>query len=138
MARIDETHPERGMALIELALVLVFLVVLTFGVMEYGWMFFKIQQVTNAARGGARHAVLPDATNPEVQQIVDSLMLGWGMDAAGYAVIISTADVASLTPGEIVTVTVEVPYDSVELLGMSIFPTPVNLRASASMAKEGP
>ena len=127
-----------GGALLELCLVLLLLVLLTFGAMEYGWMFFRIQQVTNAARSGARSAVLPDATGTDVGSIVDAMMSGWGIYSGSYTMSVSPGDITSVEPGQIITVTVEIPYDTVKLTGMSIFPTPTTLRASASMAKEGP
>jgi Flp pilus assembly protein TadG len=134
----EKNKQPQGTALIELALVLMVLVLLTFAVMEYGWMFFRMQQVINTARAGARHSVLPDSTNVEVQQIVQSMMTTWGMGASGYTATISSADITSLESGELVTVKIEVPYENIELLGMSLFPIPTNLRGSATMAKEGP
>jgi Flp pilus assembly protein TadG len=135
---MNRKQQPQGTALIELAIVLTLLVMLTFGVMEYGWMFFKMQQVINSARVGTRYSVLPDSTNLGVQQTVDSVMTGWGMGASGYTVTTSSADITLLDPGQMVTVTVEVPYGNIELLGMSLFPVPATLRASATMAKEGP
>jgi len=121
-----------------MVLVLMVLVVLTFGVMEYGWMFFLMQEVTNAARLGVRNAVLPDSTNLEVQELVQSRMTEWGIGQSAYTITISSADITLLNPGELLTVGIEVPYGNVELLGMTIFPMPESLRASATMAKEGP
>jgi len=135
---IRKGQEQRGTALVELAVVLTLLVLLTFAVMEYGWMFFKMQQIINTARAGARHGVLPDSTNAEVEQIVQSMMTGWGMGASGYTVTTSSADITLLEPGQMVTVTVDVPYENIELLGMSLFPVPASLRGSATMAKEGP
>jgi len=66
------------------------------------------------------------------------MMTAWGMGASGYTVTTSSADITLLESGEMVTVTVQVPYDNVELLGMSLFPVPAILRGSATMAKEGP
>ena len=132
-----EQQPQ-GTALVELAIVLTLLALLTFGVMEYGWVFFRMQQVINTARGGARYSVLPDSTNLGVEQTVESMMTAWGMGASGYTVTTSSADITLLESGEMVTVTVQVPYDNVELLGMSLFPVPAILRGSATMAKEGP
>lgn len=122
----------------EMALVLMLLVLLTFGLMEYGWMFFTLQEVTNASRLGARNAVLPDSTNAEVQQTIQTRMTEWGISDTDYTIIISSADITLLDPGEVLTVAIDVPYGNVELLGMVIFPTPDSLRASTSMAKEGP
>jgi hypothetical protein len=121
-----------------MALVLMLLVLLTFGLMEYGWMFFTLQEATNASRLGARNAVLPDSTNAEVQQVIQTRMTDWGIDAADYSITISAADITLLEPGEFLTIGIDIPYANVELLGMPMFPTPESLRASTSMAKEGP
>ena len=138
MARLPLAKSERGAALVELAVVLMLLVVLTFGVMEYGWMFYQMQQVTAAAREGARDAVVPDATSADVMAMVDGLMSSLGLGASGYTVDISPLNIEELDPGEPVTVTVVVPYGNIELLGMSYFPTPAALTSRVTMAKEGP
>lgn len=137
MAHINKTKNNKGAALVEMAIVLTLLVVLTFAVMEYGWMFFRIQQVSAAAREGVRDAVVPDATVADVINNVNTLMAAWGLDAG--SVDISPANIEELEPGEPVTVTVSVPYASVQLLGMpGLFPTPTMLTSRVVMAKEGP
>jgi len=138
VAQLCLAKTERGAALVELALVLTLLVILTFGVMEYGWMFYQMQQVTAAAREGARDAVVPDATAADVLATVDGLMASLGLGGSGYTVNISPLNIEELDPGEPVTVTVMVPYGNIELLGMSYFPTPPTLTSRVTMAKEGP
>ena len=121
--------------LIEAALVLMLVLLVTFGAMEYGWMFLKAQEVTNAARHGARVAVRADATNPEVESGVDAFMAAAGI--TGHSITISPGTVIS--PGEVVTVTVTAPYaDGAELLGISFLPVPATLQSAVSMTKEGP
>ena len=132
---------ERGLETVETAILLTLLMLLTFGVMEYGWMFFKIQQLNNVARVGARHAILPDATNMTTTLKVGSMMSSWGMGGSGYAVVITgdtTNNVSALGTGDLVTVAVSVYYSSIELLGMPLFPTPPEIRGTATMSKEGP
>jgi len=139
MAHIGTTGNKRGAALVEMAIILTLLVILTFAVMEYGWMFFRMQQVSAAAREGVRDAVVPDATVADVMNTVNGLMASWGMGTTGYSVDIAPANIEELEPGEPVTVTVAVPYGSVELLGMpEFFPTPATLTSRVVMAKEGP
>ena len=41
------------------------LLILVFGVLEYGWMFIKAREVANAARRGARAAVVPAVTSDD-------------------------------------------------------------------------
>ena len=45
--------------MVEAAIVFPILLMLTLGAIEYGWLFLNAQQVTNAARQGARIAILP-------------------------------------------------------------------------------
>jgi len=51
---------ERGQAIVELALTLPLLLLVLLGVFDFGLMFQRFEIVTNAAREGARVAVLPD------------------------------------------------------------------------------
>ena len=55
-----------------IALPLVLLLIM--GVLEYSWMFLKSQQITNAARAGARAGVRVDATSAEVTSSVGAAM----------------------------------------------------------------
>jgi Flp pilus assembly protein TadG len=127
----------RGAATIEMALVLPLLMMLTFGVIEYGWIFLKLQQVTGAARHAARIGVTADATNGDISNAVTSLMSEAGLGASGYQVTISPGNTAGLAAGQPLNVTVAVPYENVELIGIPLIPVPPSLRASVTMAKEG-
>ena len=55
---------ERGQAIVELALTLPLLLLVVLGIFDFGLMFQRFEVVTNAAREGARVAVLPDYTDP--------------------------------------------------------------------------
>lgn len=127
---------ERGAALVEMAIVSLLLIFITFGIMEYSWLFHRVQQMNNCARAGARQAVLPDSTPVAVQNSVDALAASHGI--YGYTLTVSPGDIVALGSGELITVTVSVPYDNVKLIGGSLFPMPDPLRASVTMAKEGP
>jgi hypothetical protein len=55
---------EKGQALIELALVLLLLMIILFGIEEFGRYFFHLNSIKNAAREGVRKAVVtPDLTS---------------------------------------------------------------------------
>ena len=60
----------RGAALVEMALVLLLLLTLTFAILEYGWIFLKSHHIANAARQGARIAATPDATPADVDAAI--------------------------------------------------------------------
>lgn len=133
---IRNVREEKGLALVETAIVLLLLILTTFGVMEYSWMFQRMQQVTNCARAGARQAVLPDSTAGDVQTVVETLAANFGI--TGLTHVIAPGDITILESGDLITVTVQVPYANVELMGMSIFPVPGTLTSSVTMAKESP
>jgi TadE-like protein len=63
---------EDGAQLIEFALVLPLLLFVVLGVVEFGFIFQRYEVVTNAAREGARLAVLPGYATADVQARVAS------------------------------------------------------------------
>lgn len=138
MAAIARDRPRRGLVAVEAAIVLPLLLLLTFALIEYGWLFMKTQQMTNAARRGARLAVRADSTTSEVQAAIAAIMTTAGLEGSGYVVTISPADVGALESGEPLTVQITVPYANVTLTGLPFVPVPANLKGSVTMAKEGP
>lgn len=122
--------------MVELALLLPLLLVLLLGLLEYGWLFFKLQQVNGAARHGARIGVTAAATQAQVQAAIDQMMTSASLQASGYQVTYS-ANPASLATGATFTVSVSVPYANADLTGFPLLPVPANLVGSTSMVKEG-
>jgi len=120
---------------VETAIILPLLVTLTFGACEYGWLLLKAQQISNAARHGARMAAVADGTSESATVAVDSLMASAGLDGTGYTVTITPTDVAGMEAGEVLNVQVVVPTSTLVLTGMPL-PIPTNLQSSVSMAKE--
>ena len=59
-----QLHRRDGLAVVEMAIVLPLLILLTFGMIEYGWLFLRSQEISNAARQGARIGVWPDWPTP--------------------------------------------------------------------------
>ena len=133
MARLEcmkKFEEKRGLALIESAIVMLLLILITFGIMEYSWLFHRIQEMNSMARAGVRQAVLPDSTLGDVQNTVNTLATGYGI--AGYTMTLNPGDITVLDTGELVTVTVEVAYSNIQLVGGSLFPMPDPLRASVT------
>ena len=58
MSRLFHRNREKGAAIVEFAVVLPILLTLVFGIMEAGWLFAQQVEVRNAAREGARLAVV--------------------------------------------------------------------------------
>jgi Flp pilus assembly protein TadG len=110
--RIDITN-ERGQTMTEFAIVLPILVVLLFGIVQFGITFNNYVTLTDAARAGARRAAVARNESDPV-------------GAATTAVRSSATDLnqtklnvsvdSSWTPGSDVTITASYPY-SISLLG---------------------
>jgi Flp pilus assembly protein TadG len=60
------SRSERGAALVEFAVVIPLFLVLVFGIMEAGWLFSQLTETRNAAREGARLAVVDFGTATQV------------------------------------------------------------------------
>jgi Flp pilus assembly protein TadG len=69
-----------GQALAEFVLVIPVLLLLVFGIVEFGLAFRTHQIVTNSAREGARVAVLPSATEQRVIDVVEDRLQSSGLD----------------------------------------------------------
>lgn len=63
---------DEGAELIEFALVLPLLLLLVLGIAEFAFMFQRFEVITNAAREGARIAVLPGYSTADVQSRVST------------------------------------------------------------------
>jgi len=126
----------KGATTVEMAVALPLLLGLTFGLIEYGWMFLKVQQITGAARVGARVAILPDATDAHVRDVIAQEMTDAGMP--DYTLTFTPADITAPGPGEPVKVYISVQYEERYGLGMPLVPVPQDLHAFVTMSKEGP
>ena len=148
---------ERGQAVIELALTLPLLLVVVFGIIDFGFMFQRYEAVTNAAREGARLGVLADYTATEAQNRALDYLLASGLNgpirACGTGTVVrnsrcaqmttSTVPVAGSTPAKTVDqVTVIVEYDHqyqfvgpiLGLFGSNL--SNIRLRSASSMRRE--
>ena len=131
----------RGAMAVEAALVFPLLLLLTLGAIRYGGLYLKAQQITNAARMGARIAVLPDSSNDDVLTSISNLMIAANINPDDCAVTITPADIYDLDVGDSITVHIEVPCESVDIMHVPLFtdlePDSWNLGAEVTMAKEG-
>ena len=126
-----------GLVAVEAALVFPLLVLLTFGAIKYGWLFLKTQQITNAARYGARMAILPDADVDEIKASIINMMTAVNIPVTVDNITITPVDISSLSVGDSIEVRIVIPAESVDIMDVSLFPSVGNLGASVTMAKEG-
>jgi Flp pilus assembly protein TadG len=98
--RIDITSAvtdERGAELVEFALVLPLLLVVFGGIVDFGLILQRHPVLSNAAREGARLAVLPDYTTDDVQSRVrDYVREGLSNSTANPT---TTLEIRRITPG---------------------------------------
>ena len=74
-------HPRRrGATAVEMAIVLPLLLVLVFGIIEFGRAMMVQQILVNTAREATRRAVIPGATDEQVYQIIDGYLANAGID----------------------------------------------------------
>lgn len=128
--RTNSKARARGATLVEMAVVLPLLLMVTLGAIKYGWLFLQAQQMTNAARQAARIAVLPDSTVAEVQTAISTFLNHVGIHTFTVDPPLTTV------AGPTVTVGVRVDPNTVDLIP-GYLPNPASLYVSVTMAKEG-
>jgi Flp pilus assembly protein TadG len=79
---LHRTRGERGAALIETAFVLPIMLLVCVGILEFGRAYQTWQVVTNAAREGARVAILPEYVDASVVSRVKTYLKNGGLPAA--------------------------------------------------------
>jgi len=85
---------ERGAELIEFALVFPVLLMVVLGIVDFGFLFQRMEVVTNAAREGARIAVLPGYATADVQARVTNYVQTGGVPVTGTNPVVSVTDVS--------------------------------------------
>ena len=109
---------ERGAELIETALTLPLILLVVIGISDFGFVFQKLEIVTNAAREGARVLVLPDFGPADAIARVSQYLEAAGLDPD----LATLPEEDDLEPTEedldgtnciaVVTVTVQYPHDA--------------------------
>lgn len=123
------TRGERGGAAVEFALIAPLLLLLVFGIVDFGWMLMKANLVSNTTRDAARMASLA-GTYDEIESSVEASLESSGIDPADVDVVISCTNAsgsncdnspgsydANATSGSTVTVTVTYTHDWITPIG---------------------
>jgi len=124
----------RGAAVVEMAVVTPLLLMITFGIIEFGWVFMVQETLTNAAREAARVAVLQDSTDTDIQT-----RFAQAIEPTGLTVTTGMLTIThSTATNPVETVSVKVPYSRISLLGQYLgLNIHKNIGATCSMRKEG-
>jgi Flp pilus assembly protein TadG len=112
---------ERGTALIEMAFTLPMLLLISIGIIEFGRAFQTWQVLTNAAREGARVAVLPGYSDSMVSSRVQQYIQAGVLSPATSTVTIQRSVSVSYGSGTATgsKVTVSYPYHFMVLNGVA-------------------
>ena len=137
---------ERGQALLETAITLPLVLLVSVSIFEFGRAYQTSQVITNAAREGARIAVLPSTTNEDVQaRVVSYLRSGQLGNVNGATVSVNRNTTVAVGTGtaSASTVTVNYPFSFMVLNPVANLVTrgpslgaPITLSASAQMRNE--
>lgn len=134
---------DAGAELIELAMVLPILLLVSAAIMDFGFLFQRYEVITNAAREGARLGSLPSYNSTDVINRVESYLSSAGLTAAHPTpdVQYSTQAVGATTINVVqVTVLYHSPFGFIGpiagMVGGSGW-TSITLRAGATMRIEG-
>jgi Flp pilus assembly protein TadG len=74
---------EKGAALLETAITIPIIMLITVGIFEFGRAYQTWQVLTNAAREGARVAVIAGSTDDQVREVVNNYMTNIGRVSNG-------------------------------------------------------
>jgi Flp pilus assembly protein TadG len=142
---MSRTKSERGSALLEAAVTIPLLLLISVGIFDFGRAYQTWQIVTNAAREGARLAVVPNADLGLAQERVRQYMRSGqltGVDAATVSVSPTTLWVNG-TSVNATEVTIDYPFNFIALQPVarlvnrsSTAGHPVVMHASAVMRNE--
>ena len=131
---------ERGSELIEFALVFPMLLMVVLAIVDFGFLFQRYEVVTNAAREGARVAVLPGYITSDIQDRVTSYATAGGLPTAPTVSIAATTITAGPSTWPATTVNVSYSHQYLFLGGIASWFggsfSSVTLTAASTMRNE--
>lgn len=126
---------ECGASAVEFALLLPLLMMLVFGIVEFGLAMYRQAILTNASREGARLGIVqavPAITTAQINGVIDTYLTQAGI-APGS---VSRSIVAGGGNGTPVRVTLTLPYTFTVLPGLTSVARNINMTASTEMRHE--
>ncbi|MFZ5626308.1 MAG: TadE/TadG family type IV pilus assembly protein [Bacillota bacterium] len=129
---MERKRGERGQALVEMALVLPLLLMLLFGIIEFGRIFHAYLTVNNGAREGARLAVVGAQDTAIIARIKDTAV---GLDSSKLQITIAPA-YSNRLRGQPVTVQVSYPVQIFAPIIGEIIGNPYTVSGSVQMRME--
>ena len=135
---------EKGAALLEAAITVPIILLISVGIFEFGRAYQTWQVLTNAAREGARIAVLTGTTDAAVTTRVRNYMQAGSLPNYATATVKITRDIALTGPDTGSSIQIDYPFQFmvlnpvVKLIAPSDNKTgaPITMRSSALMRNE--
>ena len=127
---------EDGVVAVEFALILPILLVIMFGIIEFGFVLFEKQVITNASREGARAGIVQAAPKPSevnIQDVVKAYLTGAGLAEASATIDVTGEELAH--PNNL-TVRVDYPYTFLVLSRLTGGSPSLTLSAITTMKHE--
>ena len=144
--RVLRGGSERGQSLIETALTLPLLLLVSVSIFEFGRAYQMTQVLTNAAREGARVAVLPGSTSDQVKSRVVAYLTAGQVPKASTASVVLAPNVpisfgTGTASGSKVTVNYPFSFMVLNPVARLVVPgsslgAPITMSASAEMRNE--
>jgi Flp pilus assembly protein TadG len=127
MSMLGRTRNEDGAAAVEMALVLPILLLLVFGIIEFGFIFNRYISVTHAAREGVRHLALGvDPTEAELK----------AEGATGDIVSANVSDPINCTASSPTADEVQMVCQTNYKLNLYVIDSTISLSSTARMRRE--
>jgi Flp pilus assembly protein TadG len=136
---------ERGAALLETAITIPIILLISVGIFEFGRAYQTWQVLTNAAREGARVAIIMGNSDDQVRSVVKNYMSGGrltGVDTASIGVVRNEAVNGWASGGA--RITIDYPFNFIVLNGVarlvrrdSTAGQPLTMQSVALMRNEG-
>lgn len=141
---VKDWTSEKGAELVEFALTFPLLLLVVLGIIDFGLLFQRYEVLTNAAREGARVAILPNYTSANVQTRVNQYLLGTSLSAQTVTTTVGAAQTQTVATGlciSVIPVTVSYQHNYIFVGGIiTYFGSTLGTRtlnATASMRREG-
>lgn len=134
--RVWASQFRRGVAAVEMAIVLPVLLLILIGMIESSRMLMVSQVLTNAAREGCRMGVINGRTTADVEARVNQILADARIN--GATIVTTPGAVQTTSLGDPVTVTITVDFQQVSWLASPFLYQNATLTGSATMSSERP
>jgi Flp pilus assembly protein TadG len=126
---------ESGASAVEFALLLPVLMMILFGIIEFGFALYRQAILTNASREGARLGIvqsIPAITDAQINAAIDNYLIPAGINPGD----VSRTIIAGGVTGSPVRVTLTLPYTFTVLPGLTSVAPQIDLTAWTEMRHE--